>query len=68
MLENRQLLNVWLEPLLEQSANLVVNDSGKLLVDTNGNYLNDNISGGKQVYRVDGFNGDGILFYTSKTR
>lgn len=67
MLENRQLLNVWLEPLLEQSANLVVNDSGKLLVDTNGNYLNDNISGGKQVYRVDGFNGDGILFYTSKT-
>ena len=67
MIENRQLLNIWLEPFLEQSINLIENDSGSLLIDTNGNALNDNVSGGKQVYRVDGFEGGGILFYTSKS-
>ena len=65
MIENRQQSSIFLEPMLETSIDLITNISGKLLIDNNGNYLNDRVSGEKQIYRVDSFVGNGLLLYTS---
>lgn len=67
MIENRQILDIFLEPLLLQYARINTTNHGTLNFDINGNFLNDLVSGGRCITKVDGFIGNGILLYTSKS-
>ena len=67
MVENKQQLNIFLEPLLETYARINSTSHGILNTDIIGNSLADSVSGSRFLNKVDGFVGNGIILYTSKS-
>ncbi len=67
MIESRIQADIFLEPLQLTKATINSTIHGSLNYDSNNNLLKDNISGARQILKVDGFTGNGIILYTSKT-